>query len=155
MRPSLKRLEDLTEMGLALIDKNDHLLKAIEEAYELIEAFRTTDGPDIQQELIDNVILNYRLLKLYKVQKSDVPSFDKKIDLVNIQEQKDLCAVYLKDLIHFIENGEDSQICEASKALFPKLVILVTHYFESELEYHKMLNKKLDKFEYKYLKVVI
>ena len=153
MRPSLQRLEDLTEMGLVLIDKNEHLHKAIEEAYELIEAFRTEDNQDIKEELVDNAILNYRLLKMYKIQKSDLAYFGGKILNISFEDQKELCEIIFKDLIGAIENGEDSKICEVSKALFPKLVILITFLFPSEIDYHKMLNKKLDKFEFKYLKV--
>lgn len=157
MRYNNQRLDKLTDLAIERFTFDEDVLKAIEEAYELLEALKANDDDDIKEELIDNIILNYRFLKHLRQIEGVIDGVEDsfiyyKGNLVgaNVDIADSLCYLLI-NLIDILQNGGDLKSIINNLSMSLKAMAQIR--FMNEREFYILLNKKLDKFEFKYLKV--
>ena len=145
---SFERLEAISDIANRLFTTNQSEIKAIEEFHELKDAINSNDVEDIKEELVDNLIVNFRLTKIY-LGHYIKPVIYYGMGTGTINETKELLIETGTYFMLSIENDKFQDINAYNYV--GQLLIVIGLLFENDRELHVMLNKKLNKFESKYL----
>lgn len=147
---SFERLEAISDIANNIFTTNQSELKAIEEFHELKDAINSNDVDDIKEELVDNLIVNFRLTKIH------LGHYIKPVIYYGLARNtiNDAKELLIEKGSYFILSIENDKLQDINASNYVgQLLIVIGLLFESDRELHIMLNKKLNKFESNYLKV--